>query len=90
MRGEFIYLKSFDDNGKRIVSKIKYISDEQILRYMEEFLKENDQMPTVRNLSEKFDRSMNAIHQRLAKLERKGFLVRNSNGKLMRSREKCN
>ncbi len=60
-----------------------------LLEYMCDFLADNDQLPPVREIAEHFGfRSVNAAHEHRQALERKGYLERNSIGKLRFSRTK--
>jgi hypothetical protein len=61
-------------------------SDDEILSYMREFLRDNDQMPPYQTMAIRFGVCPNAIQIRMLKFERKGLLVRNEVHKLMFAR----
>ncbi len=69
------------------ISVQKY-SDKELIAYMKQFLKNNDQMPPYLTIANHFDVAPNGINQRLHRLERQGIFQRNEVNKLMFSRSK--
>ncbi len=69
------------------ISVQKY-SDKELIAYMKQFLKNNDQMPPYLTIANHFDVAPNGINQRLHRLEKEGIFQRNEVNKLMFSRSK--
>ncbi len=67
---------------------LQVFSDDSILDYMGTFLSENDQMPPMQSIANHFEVYPNAIYERLSRLEKNGFLQRNSINKYMFPRDK--
>ena len=63
-------------------------SDSDLLSYMKEFLKNNDQLPPYLLIANHFGVSPNGVNERLHRLEREGYLKRNEVNKIMFSRKK--
>lgn len=61
-------------------------TDKELLDFMKSFLKENDQIPPHVTMAAEFNCCVNAIAERLKRLEKKGILKRNSVNKIMFSR----
>ena len=53
-------------------------TDDELIGYMVEFLNNNDQIPPHLNIANHFFVNVNAITERLARLERDGILERNA------------
>ncbi|MBK8187744.1 MAG: hypothetical protein IPK77_11175 [Cellvibrio sp.] len=65
-------LKRQDYNIKR------KLTDDELIGFMVEFLNNNDQLPPHLNIANHFCVNVNAITERLARLERDGILERNA------------
>jgi len=61
-------------------------SDDEIMSFMRDFLRDNDQMPPYQTIAVRFGVCPNAVLTRMLKFERKGLLVRNEVHKLMFAR----
>jgi DNA-binding Lrp family transcriptional regulator len=57
-------------------------TDEELIKFMKFFLKDNDQMPTQSVIADYFDVAANAVFERLRKLERDGVFERNEVNKI--------
>lgn len=58
-------------------------TNEDMLLFMRVFLENNDQIPPIQVISDHFGVCNNAIQCRIARLEKKGILVRNKINKIM-------
>lgn len=67
--------------------ELQVFSDEALLDYMRRFLSDNDQMPPMQSIADHFQVYPNAIYERLSRLEKGGFLQRNSINKYMFPRQ---
>lgn len=59
-------------------NKARKFTDDELIAYMVEFLNDNDQLPPHLNIAKHFSVNVNAITERLARLERDGILERNA------------
>jgi hypothetical protein len=69
--------------------ELQVFSDENLLHYMRVFLADNDQMPPMQTTADHFQVFPNAIMERMRRLEKAGFLQRNSVNKFMFARGKA-
>ncbi len=53
-------------------------TDDELIGYMVEFLNDNDQLPPHLNIANHFGVNVNAITERLVRLEKDGILERNA------------
>lgn len=67
--------------------ELQVFSDESLLDFMRVFLSENDQMPPIQSIADHFEVYPNAIYERISRLEKNGFLQRNSINKYMFPRD---
>ena len=63
-------------------------SDHDLLSYMKDFLKNNDQLPPYLTIANHFNVAPNGVNERLHRLEKEGVFKRNAVNKIMFSRKK--
>ncbi len=74
MKGALFGVKRVDPRNYRLTQR-----QEQVLLFMWEFFKENDQLPPAHTIKENFGFSSdNGPYEMCVALERKGFLAKNS------------
>ena len=59
-------------------NKARKFTDDELIGFMVEFLNNNDQIPPHASIANYFGVNVNAITERLARLERDGILERNA------------
>ena len=72
--------------NERSLAVQKY-TDKDLISFMKNYLKENDQLPPHLVIANHFDVAPNGVNQRLSRLEREGVFQRNDVNKLKFARK---